>query len=85
MVPAGAAAAGAVTTGAGVAAVTAGWGCGGAIVGVGAGGAYGAGAAAGASSLAQALTIETTPARAMSDLRSNIEFSLSAPQRALVQ
>jgi hypothetical protein len=64
--PAGAAA-GLVTTGAGVAAVTAGCGC----ASVGAGATYGCGAVGGGSlSLAQALTIEPTPTRAMRDLRS---------------
>lgn len=75
MVPAGAAAgvaAGAVTTGAGVAAVTAG--CGWASVGAGA--VYGAGAAGGGSfSLPHALTIEPTPTKAITDLRS-IEYLL---------
>jgi len=69
IVPAGAAAVGVVATGGGVAAVTAGCGCVWATVGAGA--TYGAGVAAGGSlSLAQALTTETTPARAMRDLRS---------------
>jgi hypothetical protein len=69
--PAGAAP-GTAPAGAGVAAVTAGWGRGWAAVG--AGGVYGAGATGGGSlSLAQALTIENTPARAIKDFRS-IEF-----------
>lgn len=76
--PAGAAAAGAAATGAGVAAVTAGCGW-----TVGAGATYGAGAAGGGSlSLAQALTIETTPLRAMRDLRSIEVFSFRAASGA---
>ena len=82
MVPAaagaGAAATGAAPTGAGVAATTAGC-CGWASVGAGA--AYGAGAAAGVSlSLAQPLTIKTSPARANTDVRS-IDFSFRATGR----
>ncbi len=73
--PAGAAAGGAVTTGAGVAAVTGGWGW----ASVGAGAAYTGAAGGGSFSLAQALTIETTPPRRMRDLRS-IEF-FSFPRR----